>query len=359
MKRILIITLLIVAVACKKSETDIVDPASKYKVVELPARGEMVISSSNEFGLEIFRTIVSDEPVGKNIFISPTSLSLALSMTWNGAADITKDSMAFALRMPALSDTEINSINQKLIHGLVSADQKVTLTIANSIWYKQDFEVEQNFIEVNRDYYDAEVSALDFSASNAKDIINTWVENKTNGKIKDLIDEIKPTDLMYLIDAIYFKGTWKIAFDKDKTADALFTLNDGSQKTVRMMNMKDTVGYFENDLFQAVELDYGAGNFSMLVFLPKNNHVPADILSKMTPENWQNWISSFSAHEVGIQLPKFKFDYDKKLNDILSEMGMGIAFSDNADFTRINSGGNLKIDLDRKSTRLNSSHRTR
>jgi len=350
MNRILIFALLAITVSCKKSETDIVDPQPGYKAIDLPAKAEMIISSSNNFGLEIFQKIVGDEPVSMNVFISPTSLSLALSMTWNGAAGKTKDSMAYALRLPLLSDSQINSINQELMHGLITADPVVNLTIANSIWYRQEFEVEQNFIQVNRDYYDAEVSALDFTASNARDLINNWVENKTNGKIKDLIDEIKPTDLMYLIDAIYFKGTWKIAFDKDKTADALFTLSDGNQKTVQMMNMKDTIGYFENDLFQAAELEYGTGNFSMIVLLPKNNHVPGDILSEMTPENWQNWISSFSAHEVGIKLPKFKFDYDKKLNDILTEMGMGIAFSDNADFTRINSGGNLLIDLVKQKT---------
>jgi serine protease inhibitor len=344
MKKIQIIFLLCIAFACNKSEDSIIE-APSYKTIKMATGSEKVIQSSNDFGLNIFQKIILDEVVSKNVFISPVSLSLALTMTWNGAKGSTKDSMAYVLSLAATTDSGINSINKQLIEGLTSVDPTVIMTIANSIWYRQDFEVEQNFILVNQDYYNASVNSIDFAAPGAKDIINNWVENKTNGKIKNLIEFIQPQDVMFLIDAIYFKGAWKKAFNSDNTRDGSFLLSDGSEKTVKMMSRKDTIGYFENELFQAAALDYGTGNFNMLIILPKENHAPADIIAEMTPENWQTWISSVSSKEVSLILPKFNFEYEITLNDILKAMGMGIAFSDHADFTGINSSGNLYIDL--------------
>jgi serine protease inhibitor len=343
MKHIFFFIIHFMAIACKKSDSDNINPDVNNNAIKLPAGGERVIASSNNFGLDIFRKVIDDEPIANNVFISPTSISLALSMTWNGADGTTKDSMAYALRFPNLQDDEINNINKELITGLTTADNKVILNIANSIWYRQDFQVEQDFVTVNKNYYDAEVRALDFASSGAKDVINNWVEDKTNGKIRNMVDNIPSEARMFLIDAIYFKGTWKIAFVKQTTQEAQFTLADGSQKTVQMMNMKDSLGYFENDVFQAVQLDYGSGNFSMVVLLPKENHVTGDILASMTSTNWQNWMNSFEPHQVGLKMPKFKFEYFKELNDILAGMGMGIAFTDMADFTRINPEGNLLI----------------
>ncbi len=343
MKQVLIFCMILLALGCKKLELTGIKNNSNMKEIKLPSGSDKIIKATSDFGIDIFKRIVNDESVDANIFVSPTSISLALSMTLNGAVGSTKDSMIYALRLPNYSIDEINSINQQLMQGLTTADDKVIMTIANSIWYRQGFDVKTDFIQVNTKYYDAEVEALDFSQSNAKDVINGWVENKTNGKIKDLIENISPADVMFLIDAIYFKGTWTIAFAKNSTEDEQFTLNDGSQKTVQMMNMKDSLAYFENDLSQAVQLDYGRGNFSMVVFLPKANHTTGDIVSSMNYDNWQSWMNSFRFQTVGLKMPKFSFDYYKNLNDVLIGMGMGIAFSDAADFTGITPGGGIAI----------------
>jgi serpin B len=345
MKNTMIFCVLLFFSACNQSDKDIVTTDPTIHAIELSAGGDMIVNSSNNFGLDIFQKIILNEPEDKNVFISPTSISLALAMTWNGANGTTLDSMAYALRFPDLPENEINTINHELIEGLTTADEKVQLFIANSIWYRQDFQVEQDFIDVNQNYYDAEVRSLDFASPDAKDIINGWVEDKTNDKIKDLISEINPEHVMFLIDAIYFKGIWKTGFDEECTKDSLFYLNDGAEKTVRMMNMLDTIPYLENDLFQAVELDYGIGNFSMIILLPQSNHTVNDLVTELTSENWLTWMDSFTDQEVGFLLPKFSFDYEKELNDVLTDMGMGIAFIRNiADFTRINSNGNLYID---------------
>jgi serpin B len=221
----------------------------------------------------MFKEIVAEEPADKNLFISPTSISLALAMTWNGANTSTEDSIAFALRFPDLDSNEINAVYRDLMNGLTTVDEKVLLSIANSIWYRQDFVVENDFIAINQSFYNAEIAGLDFGNPASKDIINGWVEDHTNGKIKNLVEQIDNSYVMFLVNAIYFKGVWQIEFEKEKTLDAQFNLLDGSQKNVSMMNMQDTLSYFANDLFQAVELDYGRGNYSMVVLLPTQTNL--------------------------------------------------------------------------------------
>jgi serpin B len=319
--------------------------------IELKARGEQVIQSSNEFGLDIFRLIVGDEPVNKNIFISPTSISLALAMTWNGANNATEDSMAYALRLDQYSAEQINETFRDLIEGLTTVDEKVLLEIANSIWYRQDFTAEPDFLNINSTYYNAEVAALDFDSPEAVNTINNWVSDQTHERIPTVLDHIDPLAVMFLINALYFKGIWSIEFNKESTTDELFFLADGSQKTVDMMRYEEEIGYFENDLFQACEMNYGRGNFSMIVLLPKSDHTVADIADQLTPENWDNWVLSFGKIKVNLGLPKFTFKYEKKLNDILSLMGMGIAFEPMAaDFTGINANGGLYIDFVKHNT---------
>jgi serine protease inhibitor len=334
---------LMLVVSCDKTEDNKKNQDLKITPIDLPEGGDMVVTSSNKFGFDIFQRTINSESVDKNVFISPTSISLALAMTWNGARNSTADSMAYALRLPDLTNTEINAAYKSLIDGLSTVDEKVLLKIANSIWYRQDFTVEQDFITVNQDYYYSEVTGLDFGNPSSINVINSWVEDKTNGKIKNLLTQIDPSDVMYLINAIYFKGIWQIEFDKDKTKDAPFYLADGSQKTVPMMNMEDTLNYFSNDIVRAVELDYGRGNYSMVLLMPNTGKSIIDIVNALNPENWSDWTNGFHKTDIILSMPRFKFEYEKTLNEILMDMGMGIAFGGFADFTGINHLGGLEI----------------
>jgi serine protease inhibitor len=343
MKKYSLPLFLLILIACSKP-TNSDAPVKELKPIELAGGGDQVVSASNEFGLDLFREISAHETIDKNLFISPTSISLALAMTWNGARTATADSMAFALRFPDLDTNEINAVYRDLMNGLTTVDEKVLLSIANSIWYRQDFVVESDFIAANQNYYKAKVAGLDFGDPSSKDIINGWVEEQTNGKIKDLIASIDNSYVMFLVNAIYFKGLWQIEFDKANTHDAPFILPDGSQKTVSMMYLDDTLSSFSNELFQAVELDYGRGNYSMVVLLPKAEKSVNDIINVLTPENWTNWMNGFNKTDLVLSLPRFKFEYDIQLKDALTAMGMGIAFSYAADFTGINKDGGLYID---------------
>ena len=331
--------------SCQKDDSPENDSPSTPLPIVLNVAGEDVVESTNEFGLDIFRLINSDEPADKNIFISPVSISLALAMTLNGAENTTEDSMAYALGLTQYSSEEINRTFKELIEGLTTVDEKVLLDIANSIWYRQEYYVEPDFLNVNSGYYYAEVAALDFSSQEAVNTINNWVAEQTHDKIPSILDRIDPENVMFLINALYFKGIWSLEFDEENTRNESFYPVDGSDITVPMMHFEEEIGYFENDLFQACELDYGRGNFSMVVLLPKSDVNLDDLTDQLTPENWNSWISSIHTTKVNLGLPKFSFDYEKKLNDILGLMGMGIAFEPGqADFTGINSAGNLYID---------------
>jgi serpin B len=220
----------------------------------------------------------------------------------------------------------------------------VLLEIANSIWYRQGLTVLQEFVTTNQQYYDARVSSLDFDDAGAPGVINGWVSDKTQDKIKKIVEEIKPLTVMYLINAIYFKGIWQTEFKKENTSDGPFYLNTGSPVAVPVMKQTTTLRYTSNDLFSMAELPYGQGNFSMLVMLPQTGLSPDNIVSELTPGNWDTWMGELTERNVDLKLPKFMFEYKNELNKELEAMGMGIAFSDGlADFSKISGIGELFI----------------
>ncbi|MGH7454185.1 MAG: serpin family protein, partial [bacterium] len=167
----------------------------------------------------------------------------------------------------------------------------------------------------------------------------------TNGKIKQIVDDpIAPELVMFLINAIYFKGIWTYQFDPQQTKDDWFTLADGSKKSCKMMNLKGDLPYFANARFQAVDLPYGDADFSMTILLPSQQTHVDSLLAELDQANWNLWTRSFVKHSGNLSLPKFTLEYDLLLNDVLKALGMGIAFSpDQADFTKMRKTGDLYI----------------
>ncbi len=322
--------------ACEKSEGP--EPQQKNpKQIELKSVTEQLISADNRFGFELMQNILKEQESQENTMISPVSISLALAMTYNGADGETKTAMEQTLHLDTLTRKQINESYKALIEALLTVDPKVTMEIANSIWYRQGFQVEQPFIDINKEYYDAKVDALDFSSPDAVKTINTWVAEKTHDKIDKIVEKIDPLTVMYLINAIYFNGKWKFQFDEEKTAKETFYFLDGNDIQTETMVTEEKFGYFSNDLFQAVQLPYGRGNYSMVCFRPNENHNANEVINAMTEEKWNLWMDSLQQKKVQIHLPKFTFEYKKELGDLLKLMGMEIAFSPNsADFSRIN-----------------------
>lgn len=295
-----------------------------------------LVNSDNSFGFKLFKDIIKEEN-GKNVFISPLSVSMALGMTYNGANGKTKEEMQNTLELSGLTLQEINESYKNLIELLTDLDPKVKFQIANSIWYREVLPIEDEFLDINQKYFDAEVSGLDFSAPDASVRINKWVSEKTNGKIEKIVDDvIEPLTMMFLINAIYFKGTWTYEFDKSKTQEDVFTLPDGSMKSCQMMMKEREFQYFENEQFQAIDLPYGDGDFRMTVFLPREEKSVDSLIAELNQENWNRWINSFSQQKVNLQIPKFTLQYEIKLNEVLKSLGMELAFvPELADFTEI------------------------
>lgn len=303
--------------------------------------GQNLPVAQNIFGFNTFQTLLSTD-ANKNIFISPSSIALALLMAYNGAGTDTKTAMENVLAIKGMSKTDVDKASLDLINTLKSPDQKVEVDIANSIWARQGKVFNQDFLNTNQQYFQAKVTSLDFDSPSAVNTINSWVSDNTKGKIPTIISHIPPDARMYLINAIYFKGTWDIEFDKKLTRDRQFTSYNNQKKMVSMMEQhQDNFSYLENDDFQAVSLPYGSNNsLSMYVFLPKEGSLISKkdfntFAQTLNQQNWDTWIEQFRRIEGTVILPKFKVEYSKELKDTLTALGMGIAFTGNADFEGI------------------------
>ena len=318
-------------------------PDEELDVTEKTAR---LIDAENQFGFELYRHVFASETEYENIMVSPLSVSLALAMTYNGANGETKTAMKKTLKVYGLTPDDINTSYLDLVKALKSLDPKVLLEIANAIFYRDDFQVENEFVTINKYYYDAEVSALDFgNEQQSLETINGWVAEKTHDKIETIIDRISRDHVMFLLNAIYFKGTWQKEFNEESTEKLPFYLGNDENIQAEMMQRLDTLPYMKNDLFSAIELSYGKGNYNIYVFLPETGRTLEEIVNKLDKDNWETWMKSFQeVQSVDIKLPKLKYEYEITLNDVLTDMGMGIAFTGGADFTGINRNGELNID---------------
>lgn len=246
--------------------------------------------------------------------------------------------MAKALEFQGMSLENINQANEALKASLENADPAVQLSIANSLWAKQGIDFNPDFLQRNQQFYKAKVTALNFASSNAKSTINNWVKETTYGKIDKIIEHIETTHVLFLINAIYFKGNWINKFDKSQTTERPFYLSNGNQKQHPMMSQWNKYKYFENDTFQAISLPYGKGRLNFYVFLPKKNTSLEAFQQQLSIKNWQKWMRKFRRRDGLVQLPRFKFDYDIQLNDALKALGMEPAFNEaKANFSRMTS----------------------
>ncbi len=304
---------------------------------ELTSIEKKVVSSSNKFGLNLFNEINQTDKE-KNVFISPLSVSLALGMTMNGTNGETYDEMRTTLQFSNLTNEEINNSYKTLIETLYNADPKVVFKSANSIWYRNEMTFEESFFDLSLKYFSALVSGLDFTDPTSVDVINNWVKQSTNNKIEKILDSISPEAVMYLINAIYFNGTWKYEFDKEKTDVETFNLINGGTINAEMMVQTNDFNYYSDENLQAVELPYGEGNFSMVVILPRENLSINEFADGITEDNLKLWLDSLSQQKGTMWLPKFKIEYESELKDYLISLGMRLPFGSNADFSNLYKG---------------------
>jgi serpin B len=313
-----------------------ISPKLAQEVRPLTELEKRLVRTSNQFGLHLLGTVNQTES-DKNVFISPLSVSMALGMTLNGANGSTEEAMRSTLGFSGMTQEEINTSYHNLMELLRTLDSKVEFNIANSIWHRLGFMVEREFVETNQQYFEAAVTGLNFSSPDASKTINQWVDSSTKGKIKEVVpDPIPYYVVMYLINAIYFKGTWTYQFDKEKTSDAPFYLPAGTTRTTKLMQLRGTLPYAETATYQTIELPYGDSLFSMIIVLPKPRESIEAFVNTLTDDSWNSLKGGLHAEMGTVYLPKFKLECEKALNDALKGMGMEIAFDPNsADFRRI------------------------
>lgn len=294
-----------------------------------------IVSSNNELGFQLLAEAKRDEQ--GNIFISPTSLFMALAMVFNGADGPTKEEIAKVINANGLNPEDINKANASLMNILSENTEQIQLNIANSIWLNDSYHFQEEFSSTSEDYFNAEIKEINIEDAQSPKMINDWVKQATNGKIGEIVEEeLNPEFVTMLINAIYFYGGWTYPFEASKTKKYDFTLEDGSTKDVPLMELHEHLFYMENNLFQAVSLPYGQDeSMSMEVFLPREDVSLKEFEEMLTFENWQEWRGNFAETEGTILLPKFKLEYEVELKETLESLGMPSAFNENANFSKM------------------------
>ena len=334
---LLVISTLILSVSCEKEPLEKETPK-----ITLSKKSAEIIEADHAFGFELFREICRNSEE-ENIMISPMSVSYALGMTYNGSAGTTLDAFNQVLHFGDLTKQEVNESYKDLMGQLLNLSEEVEFSLANSIWYKEAYPVLETFIKTNEDFFNAAVREADFSDPNTVDLINGWIEEQTNDKIKDMLDNIPVDAVMYLINAIYFNADWKYEFPKEDTYQGDFNLENGSQTEVDYMVVEGDFQYTSTDDFAAVELPYSDSSFSMLVLLPRQTSSVSALTESLDVDSWDSWFENSRRQGVRVILPKFKYEFKDLLNDPLKTLGLGPAFSDTADFSKIVSAGGIQI----------------
>ncbi|WP_460503946.1 serpin family protein, partial [Hymenobacter agri] len=297
------------------------------------------VSSANDFAFRAFDALRGTAPAD-NLCLSPLSISAALTMAYNGADGSTKAAMKQTLGFQPLTDTEINESFRSVFGLLGGLDPQVTFTTGNSIWYGQQYQLQAPFVQANQQYFGATVQPVNFTSPTAKDLINGWVNTQTRGKITSIVDGTTADDVLYLINALYFKGTWTYRFDPQDTRPGPFYRDNGTTVTKDFMSLKTGRYHRYRDAQQLlIDLPYGNRRFSMTLVVPQGQSTLASVAGRLTRSQLDAWLAAADSTGQELQLPKFRLEYSQTLNDALTQLGMGVAFSGQANFSRMLAGG--------------------
>jgi len=310
-----------------RDRENLVSTATKELAKGAAAR---VAESSGPFGFKLIR----ESAEKGNIVVSPLSVATALSMTLNGAVGETQTQMLDTLGFKKTPAVQVNEASRSIRTLLGNVDPTVQLRVANSIWAREGAPFAEPFLQTNETAYGAKTTRLDFGAPDALETINRWVKEATNGKIEKMVQELSKDDQMVLLNAVYFKGDWRTPFAKDQTKDGVFVDSDGKDRTVPMMKLTSNLGYAEDKGWSAVSLPYGNGRLEMVVMLPSGK---LDDLSKSLSSGLPKALDTMNEVSVGLTMPKFKVEFEEKLNKPLQQLGMKLAFGPSADFSAMSS----------------------
>jgi serpin B len=300
-------------------------PVARLKIPIEPQE-RVWVANGNNFAADLLAKAVEEaEANTENVMLSPLSLQLALGMLANGVTDEAFAEMASAMGFDDGSIAAMNSYFHKLSAALTEGELDVELALANSIWVQEGFQVNDAFIQTNKDVYKADVSNVNFADPATLDLINSWCDKHTRGTIKEIPLELSGLTRLVLANATYFNGSWTLPFDKTETGPGVFVTSKGDQQEVNMMKMTKYLFYTSNEQFQAVELPYGNRSFSMIILLPSQESSVDELLGAV---EWSNLQLNY--YPVELSLPKFKTRCHTELIDVLKAVGIRKIFEDGA-----------------------------
>lgn len=289
------------------------------------------------FPLELFQEVAKEHP-DANVLVSPFSVKTALTMTYNGAAGDTRKDMGKVLGFGELGSVEAVAAREQLVlNSLRQPGMSTQLEIANALFGEKSIAFKPDFVSLNKQYFGAEINSLDFKSPDAVKTINQWVSDKTHDKIPTIIDQVSEDAILYLINAIYFKGAWQHKFDKALTKLGDFHLPNGSTKKVPMMHLsRDDFRYYETGDFKIISLPYADGRLSMYVILPGKTTSLSAFEASLTPQMWVDLVNRVHKSDGRLVLPRFKLEDKMTLKEVLCRMGLEVAFDQNkADFSEM------------------------
>ena len=324
---------------CSKSDDNTPDPTpdnplsnedNELKYISLTRAQMDLVNENNNFAFNLFRQVTSQ----KSEIVSPISITYALGMLNNGAVGETQKEINKVLGFGAAGADSINAFCRKMLTEAPTLDKLTKVMIANTIYMNKDYELKSDFINKAKNFYEAEPETRDFADGKTRDVINKWGNDHTEGMIPEVLteEEFSPIAVSYLLNAIYFKGTWAEKFDKDNTKDETFK-GYSADKQVPMMRQEHEFNYSETDDCQALCLPYGNLAYRMTILLPKEGKTINDVLKTLTAETWQNY-QIMGRAIVDLKLPRFESKSDVNLKPIMSALGMPKAFNPGlADFS--------------------------
>ena len=334
MKKIIFLTIGLwgLLTGCQNEEDSGISAIPRKDIVL--SRSEMQMTREcTDFAFRLFSEV--NKVKEGNFMVSPLSASMTLGMITNGADGKTLEELKEVLGVGETTE-EMNLYFNKLITELSVLDNTTTMQLANSIWIDNSFNINNEFEDINRKMYNAEIKSIDFTSPNALSTINNWFSEKTNGKIKEGLGKISPDDDMYLINAFHFKGKWKNEFLQSGSFNKDFNNEDGSTTLVKMMSQTNEFGYTDNEYFSLAEFPYGNEAFSMVILLPKQESSLNESLGDLTLENWLTWSSELDTQELIVNVPRFELSGKDELDEAFKNMGIKDAMDKNAsDFTRM------------------------
>lgn len=309
---------------------DIITPAANV------TEPELLVNENNQFALDFYSKVANENET--NLFFSPWSIMNAFSVAYEGANGMTANEISSVFHLPAKE--KLRSSVQAMQKYLNEENSEYEIRNANALWVKNGFGIKDDFVTTARQFYDSKVEEVSFPEDEVT--IDSWVENKTNNKIKDLVKGTTNHLTRFVItNAIYFNGTWQNQFNENETQDDDFRVNKNTTITVQMMSIQSAFPYFETTDLQILEMPYSGDRLSMLVFLPRNDELDS-LENLLTQENLAHWQKSTVSQQVIVYFPKFKLEKEYDLIETLKQLGIVTAFEDDADFTNI-SNEPLKI----------------